>query len=114
MWFFFGPRRRRRRESRAGRAASTVGCWVSYVVIQLVIRVAVEQPYLDQREHEDDPEERVRHGCGVAHREILKTGLPDVVHDGRRCLERAAVRHDEDLIEDLKCADDAHDEQEER
>src|SRR5215470_12974665 len=80
-----------------------------------VLRVAAQQPELEQGEDEDHREQHPGHGRGGAElEEVLERRLVQMLHHRARGIARAALREDEDLPEDLERADDVGNEDEEK
>src|SRR6266536_134992 len=83
--------------------------------IRSILRVAAQQPELQQGEDEDHREEHPRHGRGGAElEEVLERRLVQVLDHGARGVARPALGEDEHLPEDLERADDMGDEDEEK
>src|SRR4030095_373663 len=79
--------------------------------IRSILRVAAQQPELQEGEDEDHREEHPRHGRGGAElEEILERRLVQVLDHCARGIARAALGEDEHLPEDLERADDVGDE----
>src|SRR5882724_6115760 len=71
-----------------------------------VLRVAAQQPELEQRDREDHHEQHPRHRRGGAEvEEVLEGSLVEVLDHGPGRVARAAVGEDEHLAEDLERAD---------
>src|SRR5437867_121560 len=82
--------------------------------IRSILRVAAQQPELQEGEDEDHREEHPRHGRGGAElEEVLEGRLVQVLDHRARSITRAALGEDEHLPEDLERADDVGDEDEE-
>src|SRR6185436_4271450 len=78
-----------------------------------VLRVAAQEPELQEREDQDDREENPGHGRGRAElEEVLKRGLVQVLDDAAGGVAGPAHRQHENLPEDLERADDVGDEDE--
>src|SRR5215470_18262049 len=79
-----------------------------------ILRMAAQQPELEQREQEDYDEEHPRHrGGGAEVEEVLEGRLVEVLDDRTGRVARTAAGEHEHLAEDLERADDVGHEHEE-
>src|SRR5215470_19013390 len=78
-----------------------------------ILRVAAQQPELEQRECEDHQEQYPSHRRGGAEmKEVLEGGLVEVLDDRTGRVARASTGEHEHLAEDLERADDVRHEHE--
>src|SRR5688572_27546867 len=68
-----------------------------------ILRVAAEQPELEDGEDQDDREQHPGHGrCGAELEEAVEGRLVEVLHDRARRIARPAASEDEHLPEELE------------
>src|SRR5499427_7936613 len=88
--------------------------WVVALMSRLVVREPPADPELDRGDYDDDQEQEVGDGGGVAEVEVLEGLVVEVVHEDGGSVQRPALRAQVHLVEKLQRVDRQPHRQEQR